>query len=109
MFDYSFDNQSDINIRLLEIIKNIKRIVSYSYKEQLLLYQQIKPKLDYNANKARELALNINNVPSIIIDQVDNEITINDRQKDYKSLFVVYGIKELQGKDLFNDINNQRM
>ena len=56
IFDYSFDNESDINIRYDGLIENIKRLHSMDLNKA---YKRIFEKLVYNKQRAIELMTNV--------------------------------------------------
>jgi hypothetical protein len=85
IFDYSFDSEPDIDVRIQLLTKNINYVMDQ--KENLnTLYDKIKHKLEYNRNKALEIIKNYSLVPSLIkerytvlhnskyIDGVDREL-----------------------------------
>jgi hypothetical protein len=89
IFDYSFDEVSDLDVRchmLLHI--NIKRIYNLSSDELQALHCKILPKILFNSALARQLALDVDNIPTII-----NE-TFSDPENIYCSREIVNFVTE---------------
>jgi hypothetical protein len=67
IFDYSFDEVSDIDERCNMLIDtNVKRIYNLSNDELQALHRKILPKILYNQELARHLALDVENIPPFI-------------------------------------------
>ena len=68
LFDYSFDNESDITLRYEGLIENIKRYASFDKQQLKKLHDSIFDKLLYNKQQAMNI---INNIPPEIAEIVD--------------------------------------
>ena len=77
IFDYSFDNVSDMESRINQIILQIKKFENCSYEELQLITDRIEDKLEFNRQKLLEYAQSVDNWPDIA-----KEI-INDKSFDY--------------------------
>lgn len=66
IFDYSFDNISDTEHRYTLLVQNLQKICSLSNTELTNINQLISSKLEYNRNRAIELATDIKHQPAII-------------------------------------------
>ena len=66
LFDYSFDYDPILEHRCDAIAGNIIRISKMTQYEMSSMYQTLLPKLEYNYNLARKIALDKNNIPEII-------------------------------------------
>ena len=61
MFDYSFDDVLDHDLRTEMIAQNIKRVTEMTPNQQLDMFNQLKPKLIHNFNVTMNYVLNENN------------------------------------------------
>ena len=68
LFDYSFDNESDITLRYEGLIENIKRYASFDKQQLKKLHDSIFDKLLYNKQQAMNI---INNIPPEIVEMVN--------------------------------------
>ena len=88
IFDYSFDKELDLNIRCDMLLQNVKRMYNLSTDELRELHNKILPKILFNRDLARQLALRVDNIPAII-----NE-SFNDPENIYCSRDIVNFITE---------------
>ena len=88
IFDYSFDKEQNLDTRCDMLLQNVKRVYNLSTDELKDLHSKILPKLLFNSNLARQLALDIDNIPVII-----NE-SFNDPENIYCSRDIVNFINE---------------
>jgi S-adenosylmethionine/arginine decarboxylase-like enzyme len=65
IFDYSFDNEEDVEKRISMIVENIQFVVDNTHKLKKL-HNKIKHKLEYNREKALEIISDYNIIPSLI-------------------------------------------
>lgn len=65
LFDYSFDNESELDIRLEKLVDNVVRYKNYSNTELKNCYNRVKDKLTYNRNLAWKIATDISKFPNI--------------------------------------------
>lgn len=68
LFDYSFDNDTNLTNRINGIINNINNLKDQDYE---LLRQKVKDKVDYNYNKIVELATTRKYVPDFMLQYMD--------------------------------------
>ena len=61
LFDYSFDDVLDHDLRTEMIAQNIKRVTEMTPNQQLDMFNQLKPKLIHNFNVTMNYVLNENN------------------------------------------------
>jgi hypothetical protein len=66
IFDYSFDDEIDEDIRYQKLLSNLIKICNYSEDQLISAYHQIKEKLLFNQNRAIEIATKNINKPSIL-------------------------------------------
>ena len=76
IFDYSFDKVQDLDRRCDMLLQNVKRIYNLTSNELTDLHSKILPKLVFNSNLARNLALDIDYIPEIINESVDDSRNI---------------------------------
>ncbi len=70
IFDYAFDEEMDLDIRIDGIIQNIKLIENKDYNQ---LYKQLLPKLNYNYNKYIEILKDKkSSIPKIFLEYANN-------------------------------------
>lgn len=62
IFDYSFDNEEDVEVRTDMIMQNVKNIVGKNYND---LYQSVLPKMKHNFDRAINIAVNNEYMPDI--------------------------------------------
>jgi hypothetical protein len=67
IIDYSFDDEPDIAKRADILCNSISKIGT-DYTE---LYNRLLPKIEYNYNRCLEIIRNINFIPSVVIDRVN--------------------------------------
>jgi hypothetical protein len=67
IFDYSFDSEEDLQLRVLGIIHNLNKIKNKDYNE---LYNLIEEKIKFNKNRALEIIKNYEYFPKKLIDIV---------------------------------------
>jgi hypothetical protein len=72
IFDYSFDDEIDEDIRYQKLLTNLIKISSYSEDQLVSAHNQIKEKLLFNQNRAIEIATKNINKPSILNNFPDN-------------------------------------
>ena len=65
LFDYSFDDEENLDIRIEKLIHNIKFVVRNGHRLNEL-YNMIKEKVQYNKNHARNIVRSIECVPDIL-------------------------------------------
>ena len=65
IFDYSFDEIDDINIRYEMIVENVKPLTNLSHGEKVNLYKKVFDKCVYNKKVALKHALNTDSFPTI--------------------------------------------
>lgn len=65
IFDYSFDEVSDIHTRYEMIVENVKPLTSLSISEKINLYKKVFDKCVYNKKLALKYALDTDSFPSI--------------------------------------------
>ena len=63
IFDYSFDDEPNDNIRTELIMNNVKKIIGRDYQE---MYNTLLPKLTHNFLRAIEIATSENFIPDIV-------------------------------------------
>lgn len=78
IFDYSFDDEDDVDKRIQGIIQNIKSIKNKDYN---LLYKKILPKIEYNYNRFIEILEDKNSIPEIFLDYINNDYISENEQK----------------------------
>jgi hypothetical protein len=66
IFDYSFDKETDLDMRCEMLLQNVRRIYHLSTVELQGLHSKILPKILFNQDLARQLALNVANIPTFI-------------------------------------------
>lgn len=71
IFDYSFDECDDVEIRTNLLMQNVKNILDKDYNE---MYRSILPKIKHNFNRAIEIAVDNEYMPQIA---KDNEFVEN--------------------------------
>jgi S-adenosylmethionine/arginine decarboxylase-like enzyme len=74
VFDYSFDNESDIFKRTEMFVNNVERLTTLDLEQ---IYQTILPKIIHNYNRAIEISKDHSYIPDII-KQCVQECDIND-------------------------------
>lgn len=67
LFDYSFDNEPDLETRASMVADNVKSIVGKDYTQ---LYELLKPKLIHNYNRIQEIIHDINFIHPLAIERV---------------------------------------
>ena len=65
IFDYSFDDVDDINVRYEMIVETVKPLVSLSYNQKVDMYKRLFDKCVYNKKLALRYALDTESFPSI--------------------------------------------
>jgi len=85
IFDYKFDNEENIEKRIDMIIDNIKFVVDNKHRLKKL-YKKIKPKLEFNRNKALEIISDYNIIPNSIKKHYENLKKITDIVGEEKEL-----------------------
>jgi hypothetical protein len=88
IFDYSFDKVQDLDTRCDMLLQNVKRIYNLSSDELQVLHSKILPKILYNRDLARRLALDMDAIPVFI-----NE-SFSDPENIYCSRDIVNFITE---------------
>jgi hypothetical protein len=66
IFDYSFDDEIDEDIRYEKLLTNLTKICNYSEEQLASAYQQIEEKLLFNQKRAKEIAIKHINKPDIL-------------------------------------------
>lgn len=85
IFDYSFDKESDLNIRCDMLLQNVKRIYNSSTDELQEMHRKILPKILFNQDLARQLVFDIDNIPEIIKESVKNSENIFEPNLELRS------------------------
>lgn len=84
IFDYSFDNEVDVESRINGIIKNIKGIKNHDFN---ILYKQLLPKLEFNYVNYIKILEDAKSVPNSFFDYL-NSNGIDKKEQDF--LFEYY-------------------
>lgn len=72
IFDYEFDSENDLETRCEMLLKNVKRIYNLSTDELKDLHNKILPKIIFNCNLAKQLAVDSSCIPAIINESFDD-------------------------------------
>lgn len=83
VFDYSFDECDDLELRTELFVKNIIKIID---KDHQKLYDLLKPKLEYNLNLIEEFKRSSSSIPDIIVEHVKylKDNGFKKQGKDYR-------------------------
>jgi len=73
IFDYSFDEVEDTEMRFDMIAQNIKNLKKYSPDEFKIVYKQLWPKLVHNHNLVYELAKDAKLIPEFVRNLIKND------------------------------------
>ena len=68
LFDYSFDNEFDVETRASMVADNVNTIIG---KDHNILYDLIKSKIDHNYNRAQEIIHNINYIHPLAVERAN--------------------------------------
>ena len=96
IFDYSFDQESDLQDRIDGLLINVEKIKSMSFDDLNKLYMKVKPKLDHN----RQVLEDIYNDIYKIVPRCMH--TLLDGAYQYK----LYGLHQVSMMDLIKNYNN---
>ena len=66
IFDYAFDQVQDLSERCDAIASQVSMLSRLSTPDLNELYRTVSDKIEYNYNRATQLALDINNIPSLM-------------------------------------------
>ena len=68
LFDYDFDKTTDTKERIKQFVDNVKRISNMTSRQCNEMYQTLKPKLEYNRQRAIQLAQDSSYIPLTLLD-----------------------------------------
>ena len=72
IIDYSFDEIDDLHIRTEKFVSNIPKLLNLNLKET---YELLRPKLEYNYNRAIEITKDVTYIPKLIQERYyDNKL-----------------------------------
>lgn len=73
IFDYSFDSEPNLELRIRKLLKNVL-MVTKNAKSLDFYYSVIKPKIDHNRRLAVEMMSDRKYFPQLVLDRFDNKI-----------------------------------
>lgn len=73
IFDYSFDSEHDLDLRIEKLMKNVKMVVNNRSKLNAY-YSLIKNKIEHNRNLAIDMFTYRENYPRLVLDRFDGVI-----------------------------------
>jgi hypothetical protein len=72
IFDYSFDLEENIDVKIEMLIDNVHRVVNGDVDQ---MYQTIKPKIDHNYNLIKTFLNDNSLIPSIAMRRMNTELS----------------------------------
>lgn len=82
IIDYSFDNIDNLYDRTERFVSNVPKLINLNLQEA---YELLRPKLEFNYNRAIEITRNVNYIPKII-----QERYYDNKEKNIKPMLVDY-------------------
>ena len=118
IFDYSFDSEPDLNLRIEKLLKNVQSVVAKANKLNFL-YSTIKDKIEFNRELAIELMSDRSKIPALMIERYENKIPASpvpdswDRKfvnfKEYTDQPLVFFQNDIYYCDLWRDFSYEKV
>lgn len=100
LFDYSFDEEENLELRIAKLIDNIHHVVNNKDKLDEF-YSILKPKLEFNKRHALSLVSSINCVPDML---KNHYYEICNKQYLYNDEYIL-----IENFNFFNDVTKQNL
>lgn len=98
LIDYSFDDEPDLHKRVEMIVGQLPKIIDGDWT---MMYQLLKPKLDFNFNRAIEIIEDNSYIPSIIKELA--KVYENDGSFNYRNKTFIHRTKKMQVIPIWHD------